>query len=65
MAFGYYMNMERIALDIAKEHTENMTNDNMEDDVFLDENKLENNIKNGFIVITQLITFIESFLIQF
>lgn len=62
MAFGYYMNMERIALDIAKEHVENMTDDNMEDDVFLDENKLKNNIKNGFIVITQLITFIESYL---
>lgn len=62
MAFGYYMNMERIALDIAREHIENMTDDNMEDDVFLDENKLKNNIKNGFIVITQLITFIESYL---
>lgn len=62
MAFEYYMNMERIALDIAKEHADNMTDDNMENDVFLDENKLENNIKNGFIVITQLITFIESYL---
>ena len=62
MAFGYYMNMERIALDIAKEHVKNMTDDNMEDDLFLDENKLKNNIKNGFIVITQLITFMESYL---
>lgn len=35
MAFGYYMNMERIALDIAREHIENMTDDNMEDDIFL------------------------------
>ena len=62
MAFGYYMNMERIALDIAKEHVENMTDDNMEDDIFLDEEKLKNNVKNGFIVITQLIAFIESYL---
>lgn len=35
MAFGYYMNMERIALDIAREHIENMTDDNMEDDIFI------------------------------
>lgn len=62
MAFRYYMNMERITLDIAKEHIENMTDDNMADDIFLDKEKLENNIKNGFIVITQLITFIESYL---
>lgn len=62
MAFEYFMNMERISIDIAKEHLEKMTNDNMEDDVFLDEDKLKNNIKNGFIIITQLITFIESYL---
>lgn len=62
MAFEYYMNMEKISLDIAKEHIENMTDDNMEDDIFLDEEKLKNNIKNGFVVITQLITFLESFL---
>lgn len=62
MAFEYYMNMERLSLDIANEHLKNMTNDNMEDDIWLSEKKLENNIKNGFIIITQLITFIESFL---
>lgn len=62
MAFEYFMNMERIALDIAKEHIDNMTSDNMEDDILLDEDKLKNNIKNGFIVITQLITFMESYL---
>lgn len=66
MAFEYYMNMEIISLDIAKEHIENMTEDNIDDnigeDAFLDEDKLINNIKNGFVVITQLITFLESFL---
>ena len=62
MAFEYFMNMERISIDIAKEHLEKMTNDNMEDDVFLYEDKLKNNIKNGFIIITQLITFIECYL---
>ena len=39
MAFGYYMNMERMTLDIAREHLNYMTNDNMLDDVFLDEIK--------------------------
>lgn len=33
MAFEYFMNMERISIDIAKEHVEKMTDDNMEDDV--------------------------------
>lgn len=62
MAFGFYMNMERLSLEIAKEHVQKMTDDNLWDDIFLDDNKLYNNIKNGFVVITQLITFIESFL---
>lgn len=62
MAFGFFMNMERLALDIAKDHVAKMTNDNMWDDVFLDDDKLMNNIKNGFVVITELSTFIESFL---
>ena len=62
MAWGFFMNMERLSLDIAKEHAKSMTNDNEEDEISLDELKLENNIKNGFIVITQLNTFIESFL---
>lgn len=61
MAFGYYMNMERMTLDIAREHLNYMTNDNMLYDVFLDEIKLINNVKNGFIIITQLNVFVESF----
>ena len=62
MAVEYYMNMERLTLDIANEHLKNMTNDNMEDDIWLNKETLENNIKNGFIIVTQLITFIDSFL---
>lgn len=62
MAFSFYFNMEKLALEIANEHLENMTDDNMYDDLWLDDNKLSNNLKNGFIIITQLITFFESFL---
>lgn len=62
MAFGFYFNMEKLALEIANEHLEIMTDDNIYDDIWLDENKLSNNFKNGFVIITQLITFFESFL---
>ena len=62
MAFGFFMNMEIMSLEIAREHIVVMTNDNMEDDVFLDDAKIINNIKNGFVVITQLSAFLESFL---
>lgn len=62
MAFGFFMNMEIMSLEIAREHIAVMTNDNMEDDVFLEDKKIINNIKNGFVVITQLSAFFESFL---
>lgn len=62
MAFGFFMNMEKLALSISNEHIARMTNDNYWDDVFLDENKLLNNIENGFVIITQLSCYIESFL---
>lgn len=62
MAFGFFMNMEKLSLIIANSHIKNMTNDNYFDDVFLDENKLLNNIQNGFVVITQMNCYIESFL---
>lgn len=62
MSFGYFFNMEILSLEIAKSHTQQMTNDNTFDDIFLDEKKLVNNIKNGFIALTQLTTFFESFL---
>ena len=61
MAFSFYMNMERLSLEIAESHISNMTNNNYEDDCFLKEQDLINNIKNGFVVITQLSCFFESF----
>ena len=64
MSCGYYMNMEIIALDIAKEHISKMEDNVFDDECkeFLDLKKLENNIKNGFIAITQFKVFIESLL---
>lgn len=62
MAFGYYMNMEKLSLRIAKKHVLCMTNNNYLDDCFLDDEKLINNRENGFVVITQLSCFFESFL---
>ena len=64
MAFGYFMNMEKLSLMIAEQHIENMTDNNYYDDldVFLDPDRLTNNLANGFVVITQLSCFFESFL---
>lgn len=62
MAFGYFMNMEKLTLEIVENHICLMTDDNYEFEPFLDINKLTNNIKNGFVIITQLNCFIESFL---
>lgn len=64
MSCGYYMNMEIIALDIAKEHISKMEDNVFDDECkeFLDLKKLENNIKNGFVAITQFKVFIESLL---
>ena len=64
MSWALYMNMDVLAIEISKEHIELMTDDNFEkgDDVYLDEKVFLNNIKNGFIVITQLNCFIECFL---
>ena len=64
MSFGYYMNMERLSLEIAKEHVELMEENIQDSQIceFIDTDKMITNIKNGFVVITQLMTFIESFL---
>ena len=62
MAFGYFMSMEKLTLEIIEDHISSMTDDNYEDDIFIDKDKLINNIKNGFVIITQLNCFIESFL---
>ena len=64
MAFDFSLNMEKLSLKIADEHTRKMTNNNYieDDDVFLDEEKLINNIENGFITLTHLNCYIESYL---
>lgn len=62
MAWGFYMNMEKLSLTIAQEHLVNMTDNNFYDNIFLDNEKLINNIKNGFVIITQVSCFFESFL---
>lgn len=62
MAFGYFMNMEKLSLTIAEKHVLHMTNNNYIDDCFLDTDKLVNNLENGFVAITQLSCFFESFL---
>lgn len=70
MATSYFMNMEKLSLEIAYTHILNMTNDNTIEDLnsqtgeylFLDQNKLINNLQNGFVVITQLSCYFESFL---
>lgn len=66
MAWNYYFNMEVLALEVAEQHIQNMTEDNyyMIDDYVKDikEEALYNNIKNGFVVITQLNCYVESFL---
>ena len=64
MSFGYYRNMEGLSLEISKEHVELMEENIQDSQIceFIDTDKMITNIKNGFVVITQLMTFIESFL---
>ena len=62
MAFGNFMNMEKLTLEIIDEHISCMTDENYEFETFLSIDKLANNMKNGFVIITQLSCFIESFL---
>ncbi len=64
MSFSYFLNMEKLTISIAEKHIRQMTNDNLlcDADVFIDENKLLNNLENGFIAITQMNCYIESFL---
>ncbi len=61
MAFNNFMNMERLTLEIINDHILNMTDDNYEIGTFLSIDELTNNMKNGFVIITQLSCFIESF----
>lgn len=63
MSCANYMNMEKLSLDVAEQHIQQMTNNNYDEEGFLTHiDNLTNNIKNGFVVITQLVCFFESFL---
>ena len=62
MAWGFFFNMEKLSLSIAENHIKKMTNDNYYDDASLDSNKILNNLENGFVAITQLSCYFESFL---
>lgn len=62
MAWGFYFNMEKLTLDIAQKHIFNMSENNFIDDTFLDEKSLLNNLENGFVALTQLTCYFESFL---
>ena len=45
MAFGFFFNMEKLSLIIAENHINNMTNNNYEEDVFLDSKSLLINLE--------------------
>lgn len=64
MAFSYYMNMEVMSLENATEHVEKMTNSNTVDydEYICDDEKLLNNLKNGWIVAISMCNYFESFL---
>ena len=64
MAFSYYLNMETMSLENAMEHVEKMTNSNTVDydECICDDEKLENNLKNGWIVAVSMCNYFESFL---
>lgn len=63
MAFGFYLNMEALSLKIARKHIDEMVeNFRYMEDCFLDDEKLILNLENGFVALTQLCCFYESFL---
>jgi hypothetical protein len=62
MSWGFYFNMEKLALNTAQKHITNMSDNNYLDDIFLDESCLLNNLENGFVALTQLSCYFESFL---
>jgi len=53
-----------MSLEIAKDHASNMTDSNYDTEIepFLNENALKNNMKQGYVIVTSLYTFAESFL---
>lgn len=62
MSFGYYMNMEKMTIEIAEKMLADMTNSNYEDDLFLSKDQLINNLECGFVIVTQMVCYLESYL---
>lgn len=71
MTCSFNLNMEKISIEIAEENIlmmedgllyNNFSDDEFSGDEFLDDVKVINNIKYGFIIIVHIITFFESFL---
>lgn len=63
MAFSFYLNLEIIALKIVDKNIEQMTDANVFNNshgTFCNEEKLENNLEHGMIVIIMLCNYIES-----
>lgn len=66
MAWEWYLNMEPLALQIAQENLEHMTNDNYDkkfpDEFYLmpNDEAFESNLRHGFIVIVMMACYFES-----
>ena len=64
MSFLFSINMEPLLIGIAEDNISKMW-ENMEDDVilgFLDHSKIEDNFRYGFVAITAVVNYVESFL---
>lgn len=62
MAFAYYLNMEKLALEIVEEHAAQMSNSNYckDNPDTIDDVVFKNNLKYGFIIVVMLSVFVES-----
>ena len=64
MSFSFFINMEPLLISIAEDNISKMW-ENMNDDIvlgFLDHSKIEDNFRYGFIAITAIVNYVESFL---
>jgi len=64
MSFSFFINMEPLLISIAEDNISKMW-ENMEDNTiigFLDHSRIEDNFRYGFIAITAIVNFVESFL---
>lgn len=64
MSFSFFINMEPLLVNVAEDNISKMW-ENMDDNMnpeFLDHSKIEHNFKYGFIAMTAIVNFVESFL---